>query len=394
MMAAAKRSIPVGRRRVRVAWSSMERVASTFKSECERVGLRERRSQSLLAPGVFTELNRCIEHSTLVSVLNGRQAGRGDWYSIARAARINDTRKVSSGTHATVFEVLTTARYIKASDTAGSLEELAAFVIRFLSRAVRLDRERLLVTFFAGSSGVSGIDLPVRAVTDPWVASGISLGAMVPVRGVKNSLLFVGEGERCGPKWEILYRLPGSDSLTEVATVIWDNATLHRAGGTWVARPSAVNIVGAAFGLERLAAVRTGRQDFSQIEEYSWLIETVEVASRQQRDALALCRGDVLVLVDQIKAVCFLLAEGLTPASRPLGSIVKMCLQRIRRKLAILDVEDPIGLAGVLAGFVVQRWEQRHPGLRSSKTRLVRHLAGLSWPESWNPESYDFTADS
>ena len=300
--------------------------------------------QSLIVPYFATEFNRCIEHHALNRVVNtglGAREATG-WFQVATACRTNDMRKVDLGWHATLFEMIVWASISAPEERDAARAQLVVDTLDFLIGELGLNRERLIVTFFGGGEVLPGVTLPPDETWSKlWQTHGLASDAVLPVPGPKNFLLFVGQGERCGAKCEVIYRFPTREGerWLEIGTLILDDSRLaYDEDARWRVKPGIAFVAGAALGLERLMTVSEGCANLTEISMCRSLYAAID--GRLRPDTAALFTGDVRVLVDQVKACSFVLCDsGLRPGSRQFETLALMA-RRIRRKIAALTISD------------------------------------------------------
>lgn len=358
-------------------------------------GLRQLVPQRLLVPYFRGEFNRCVEHVALNQMIRA-SASSGDrgWYQIGMACRINDTKKVEFGLHATVFEMLTAAWH-HAAALDDVYRHLAAQVVAFLVDRMGLDAERLRVTYCDGGDIAPGVvALQDEIGRSAFAEAGISEGNLIPVRGPKNFVLFVGSGERAGPKYEVQYRIAtqGGELWSELATAIVDCFLFRQRSNssTWEIESATSAVAGCAFGLERLVAARQNARGISVSPVLSDLLSAIRGASTQDARVIDLIEGDCLILADLVRSSMFLMADGTRTDEATFENRLTMGLvRRIRRKMATLCFQDWERVLTRLEELVVQHYGGRYPGLTEAKGKLLRAVASLPWPESWNPDSYD-----
>ena len=369
-------------------WLAWDRIVANFQTR----GWQYKPPQSLIVPYFVSEFNRCVEHSALNQSIN---VGLGShqpvgWHQVAATCRINDMRKVDSGCHSTLFEMLVWAEISTPEMHNVVRTRLVADTLDFLVKEMRLDQDRLVITVFGGGEVLPGITLPPDDVWRAlWQGQGLASNSVLQVPGPKNFLLFVNHGERCGSKCEILYRLPTqkADRWMEIGTLILDDRRLMRnSDGSWRVESGVGVIAGAAIGVERLMTAAEGCANLTEISMCRALYATIE--DYLQSDTLALFAGDVRVLVDQAKACSFVLCDsGLRPGSQQFDLLTLMA-RRIRRKIATLSISDWPTLLSMLEIRIAEIYTGRHPQLARLSGRLVELVSNVVWPEGWNPESY------
>lgn len=352
---------------------------------------QRRRAEGLLVPYFTSEFNRCVDHLHLNRLVTGRDdpALTTPWYQISLACRLNDLRKVEFGNHASTFEMLTSVRTYAQDAALNAKRELTMDVVSFLVQSLGFESDAIAATYFAGGEVLPGVVLePDTEWRDIWLSAGLLPTNVVPVRGPKNYIMFVGPGERCGPRCEVLYRVPGGSRWMEVGTLILDSGVLQPdLLCPFTIKPPAVLVAGAAYGIERLIAACSRASSLAGSPFHKALLATATRYTQQPASVLGHLEGDLLTLVDQVKTCVFLLAEEFDPTT-PQGGALQLMLRRIRRKLALLCVHKPEELLLELESMLLNQYGERYPNLRAEHSRLVDAVRAVPWPEGWSPESY------
>ncbi|MGH9892019.1 MAG: alanine--tRNA ligase-related protein, partial [bacterium] len=378
-----------------VATRTLETTLDAFIEMATGCGLARLPPQRLVVPYFHGEFNRCVEHRALNDLLDMpvEQGGSG-WYQIGMACRISDTKKVEFGWHTTVFEMLTAIWRQEPVLVEHGQDELATAMVELLTRGLGLDLKRLRVTYFGGGEVIPGLTLePDEAGRSAFARAGLPAISLVPVRGPKNFVLFIGGGERTGPKYEIQYLLsnnPG-DRWIEVATAIVDCYQWERRpdAGKWSLRRPRSVLTGCALGVERLTAAQLDAGDVWVSPVLHDLLAAIREAATQDIATEEVLGGDRLILADLVRSTMFLLADGAGEDGRSAESrLLQSMLRRIRRKAALLCVSDWAGLVECLSALVVKHYHRRYPTIDAGKTRLLSTVSRVVWPEGWNPDSY------
>lgn len=372
--------------------STANHIIDAFGEVAASHGWGRREPEGLIVPYFPTEFNRCIDHRELNRLVNTPDEASSGWHQVSPACRTNDMRKVESGWHATVFEVLASVGSYPFSQKALALHRLVDDSINLLTEKLGLDIRRLRVTYFGGGEVTTCESLdPALEWKNLWLDAGVQDRNLVPVRGPKNYVLFVGSGERCGPKCEVLYRVENKtgERWLEIGTLIFDDSRfLLGSNGRWEVSPALSLVAGAAYGLDRLIAACIGAADFTELPSWNLLIRHINKKVRQPEEALSLLRGDILVLADQVRACAFLIAAGAAPDETPQGRLLAIMLRRVRRKVATLCIDHWEELVVELETELLALYGSRYPWLGRAQGRLREWLAAVNWPEGWNPESY------
>lgn len=369
-----------------------DRILNEFKSLASELGWGEHEREGLVVPYFRTEFNRCVEHLELNRLINASCENSSGWHQVGPACRTNDMRKVESGWHSTVFEVLALAGSYPPTQKGSALKQLTTNAINFLTERLKLDIKLLRVTFFGGGEVIPGeVIAPAGEWRDLWLNAGVLEKNLIPVHGPKNYVLFVGDGERCGPKCEVMYQVnaQGRPKWLEVGTLIFDDSQISRdENGGWSIRRANSVVAGAAYGFERLTAACMNAADLTDIPTWKNLIEVITRRVKQPDESMPLMHGDVLVLADQVRACTFLCAAGAVPDQTARGRSFAVMLRRIRRKIATLCIDDWQALTNELEAELVKIYGGRYPELENARGMVQALIAEVEWPEGWNPESY------
>lgn len=378
-----------------MAARTLETTLDAFIEMATGCGLPRRPPQRLVVPYFHGEFNRCVEHRALNDLLDmSAEQGSPGWYQIGMACRTNDTKKVEFGWHTTVFEMLTAIWRQEPALVERGQDELATGVVELLTGGLGLDLKRLRVTYFGGGEVIPGLTLePDETGRSAFARAGLPAISLVPVRGPKNFVLFIGDGERTGPRYEIQYLLSNDrgDRWIEIATAIVDCYQWeHRPDtGKWSLRRPRSVLTGCALGVERLTAAQLDAGNVWVLPVLHELLAAIRDASTQDTAAEEVLGGDRLILADLVRSTMFLLADGAGEEGRSTESrLLESMLRRIRRKAALLCVSDWAGLVECLSALVVKHYQTRYPTINAVKARLLSAVSRVAWPEGWNPDSY------
>ncbi len=280
----------------------------------------------------------------------------------------NDLENVGhTARHHTFFEMLgnfSFGDYFK--------EEAIDLAWRFLTEVLRIDPERLFVTVFEEDDEAWRI----------WVEKiGIPESRIARI-GAKDNFWSMGDVGPCGPCSEIFFdhgpEIPGGppgtpeedgDHFVEIWNLVFMQFDRAADGSlTPLPHPS----VDTGMGLERIAAVMQGVHDNYDIDLFRHLItaasEITGVTSPTPEQSVSL-----RVLADHLRAVSFLLAEGVLPSNEGRGFVLRRILRRACRHARLLGMEEPCihrmvpALVQVMGGHFRELAEQE-----STIARLIR----------------------
>jgi len=248
----------------------------------------------------------------------------------------NDLENVGhTARHHTFFEMLgnfSFGDYFK--------KEAIGYAWEFLTVDLKLDPERLFVTVFEDDD----------AAADIWLNDiGVAPDKLARI-GAKDNFWSMGDIGPCGPCSEIFYDHgeaiaggpPGTpDADGDRYIEIWNLVFMQYdrdADGTLnpLPRPS----VDTGMGLERLAAVLQGVHNNYDIDLFRNLIGAacdvtgVKLGGKDESDA------SLRVLVDHLRSVSFLLADGVLPSNEGRGFVLRRILRRACRHGRLLGMHE------------------------------------------------------
>ena len=248
----------------------------------------------------------------------------------------NDLENVGhTARHHTFFEMLgnfSFGDYFK--------QEAIGYAWEFLTVDLKLDPKRLFVTVFEDDD----------EATDIWLNDiGVAPDKLARI-GAKDNFWAMGDVGPCGPCSEIFYDHgegiaggpPGTpeedgDRYIEIWNLVFMQYD-RDAEGTLnpLPRPS----VDTGMGLERLAAVLQGVHNNYDIDLFRNLITAacdvtgVKSGDSDQNDA------SLRVLVDHLRSVSFLLADGVLPSNEGRGFVLRRILRRACRHGRLLGMHE------------------------------------------------------
>jgi len=375
-----------------------QQIVDTFATLCKKRKLNPRKSEGLLVPYFVSEFNRLMEHRELNNMVNtdfDALAEKG-WYQNAVAARVNDMRKVDSGWHSTVFEMLVEVFAHPPTDLEQAYRQMIGEVKEFLVNSLDLKIDNLVITYFGGGEVLPSVNLESDEILKSyWLKTGIKEKNIIPIQGPKNYMLMAGEKERCGPTCEIIYNFSLPDGTTkslEIGTVIFNSHRIRHnsASEKWSIEQAPTIVTGVAYGLGRLlCAIYQKNLTETPVMESS--LKTIHPFVKNSPAAFPFTISDEIVLADQLKTVIFLLAFGIKTNSSPQGKIMNTIIRRARRKIAALNIVNWKEMPKEFEAAILSQYQNRYPEIRTVEGEILTLLERIEWPTGWNPDSYDPT---
>ena len=249
-------------------------------------------------------------------------------------------------------------------------EPACAYAWELLTRHYRLAPERLWVTVF-------------RDDDEAWRIWEERIGvppARIRRLGEKDNFWQMGDTGPCGPCSEIHYDRGAEFGPAELAegnrrfVEIWNLVFMQFSRGRDGAlTPLPAPAIDTGMGMERLAAVLQGVTSNYRTDLFAPIIERAAELAGVDREDPAL-QVDLNVVADHVRALTFLLADGIMPANEGRGYVLRRLLRRAVRH------GKALGLQGTflhrLSGRVVEVMKPFYPELEPSRDFIARVIAG------------------
>jgi alanyl-tRNA synthetase len=241
----------------------------------------------------------------------------------------------------------------------------------YLTRVVGLPKDKLWVTVFRED------DEAVQL----WTKTGVPASRIVRCDEKDNFWQMADTGP-CGPCSEIHYdqgpAVPGDDvpnGAGDRVIEIWNLVFMQYdrdASGTL--RPLPKPSIDTGMGLERLAAVAQGVYSNYDTDLFRPILDAIgkRVGKRYGGDPA----GDrsMRVIADHLRAIAFLIADGIIPSNDGRGYVLRRILRRAARHGRLLGSSEPF--LHELASTVVERMGSAYPELPAASGAIVQATEG------------------
>ncbi|MDD9823919.1 MAG: alanine--tRNA ligase [Gammaproteobacteria bacterium] len=242
-------------------------------------------------------------------------------------------------------------------------EEAIAYAWQFLTRELALSEERLWVTVHRDDAETAEVWLRRIGLDRERLQSG----------GDEDNFWSMGETGPCGPCTEIFYG-PGR-SAPEERVEIWNLvfAQYDRAADGSL-RSLSSPAVDTGMGLERISAVMQGVRDNYETDLFIPLLRALDGMREAAAPAAAADVVSRKVVVDHVRAVAFLVADGVLPSNEERGYVLRRLVRRAARHGQRLGFREPFlhrltdALAEAMAG-VYPELTRSLPRIRDSLLR-------------------------
>jgi|Deesub1362A_J573_1020465.scaffolds.fasta_scaffold00173_7 alanyl-tRNA synthetase len=281
----------------------------------------------------------------------------------------NDLESVGkTARHHTFFEMLgnfSFGDYFK--------REAIRWAWEFLTEWMRLPADRLLVTVYTEDDEAASI----------WVKEiGIAEERIFRL-GEKDNFWQMGDTGPCGPCSEILIDQGPDmscgrpdctvgcdcDRYLEVWNLVFMQYNRDASGRlTPLPKPS----IDTGMGLERLSAILQGKKNNFDSDLFSPIIRQLEEISGRSYGSDREIDTSIRVIADHIRAIAFVLSEGLIPSNEGRGYVLRRIIRRAARHGLMLGIEGPFLYR--LLDSVIETMSEPYPELLDEPERSRKIL--------------------
>ena len=259
--------------------------------------------------------------------------------NVQRCIRTGDIEEVGDTTHHTFFEMLgnwSLGDYFKSGAMEMSYE--------FLTKVLKLPKERLAVTVFEGDENASRDEEAAQI----WKDQGVPEERIAYLPKEENWWGPAGETGPCGPDTEIFYWKandvpapkvydPKDDNWVE----IWNNVLMEynkdEDGNYNVAKQQNID---TGMGVERTVAILDGLEDNYEASMWKPIIQKIELISKHKYNEDETVTKAMRIVADHIKAAIFIINDGITPANSDQGYVLRRLIRRAIRHGRTLGIES------------------------------------------------------
>jgi alanyl-tRNA synthetase len=300
--------------------------------------------------------------------------------SYSRAATVQKCMRVS-GKHNDLETVGRTSKHHTFFEMLGNFsfgdyfkEGAIQYGWEFVTEILKLDKDRLYVTIYLDDDEAYSIWNNKIGVPDSRIFRF----------GKKDNFWAMGDIGPCGPCSELHYDIDpqtskrdekeiyqliesGSDQVVELWNLVFMQF-YQDAEGRQSPLPSPS--IDTGMGLERLAAVL---QNVSSNYSTDLFMPLIDIISGMMNKEYPTGGGDdiaIRIIADHIRAISFLIADGIMPANDGRGYVLRRLIRRAYRQGNLLGTEEPFLYK--LVGVVVDTMKEAYPELLDSSEYIAR----------------------
>src|SRR6478735_8604959 len=255
------------------------------------------------------------------------------------------------------------------------------FAWTLLTEVWKLDPDRLYPTIFKGEGGIPRDDEAFAIWTQFVPAERIS------ALGMADNFWQMGETGPCGRCTEIMYYRPeapcsepvcrGLECSCDRYFEIWNNVFMEfdrQADGSL--QPLPKPSIDTGMGLERIAAIMKGTLSNYDTDAFEPLLVAIESAHGGTTPASVLATSmdsgpiSTRVVADHLRAMTFLIADGVLPSNEWRGYVLRKIMRRAMRHGKRLGMSEPF--LHRLTDVLVEQMGTAYPELKAGQDTIVQ----------------------
>ncbi len=287
--------------------------------------------------------------------------------TVQKCLRTNDIDNVGyTARHHTFFEMLgnfSIGDYFK--------EEAIPWAYEYVTKVLGLPKEKLWVTVYKGDDEAREI----------WKKVGIPEERIVSL-GEEDNFWTMGPVGPCGPCSEIYYdrgakmpeeekQLPGDEGerFLEFWNLVFTQYDRQIDGSL---KPLPRKNIDTGMGLERITSILEGVETDFETDLFMPIIAEIEHLSGEKYRSDSIKDRSFRAISDHIRAVSFLIADGLVPSNEKRGYVLRRLIRRSALFGRALGLKEPFLFK--LVPTVVKLMGDIYPELSESKKKIIDNL--------------------
>ena len=235
-------------------------------------------------------------------------------------------------------------------------EDAIRFGWEFLTSVVGLSKDRMWITIFREDDEADRL----------WRKIGVSPSRIVRC-GEKDNFWQMADTGPCGPCSELHFDqgplVPGDDTPNgegDRVIEIWNLVFMQfNRDSTGTLNPLPKPSIDTGMGLERLTAVAQGRLSNYDSDLFAPLLAAIGRRAGAEYGAVEQSDRSMRVIADHLRAITFLMADGVLPSNEGRGYVLRRILRRAARHGRLLGITEPF-LHELTATVVAHMGEAYH----------------------------------
>ena len=250
-------------------------------------------------------------------------------------------------------------------------EDAIRFGWEFLTSVVGLSKDRMWITIFREDDEADRL----------WRKIGVSPSRIVRC-GEKDNFWQMADTGPCGPCSELHFdqgpSVPGDatpngegDRVIEIWNLVFMQFNRDSAG---TLNPLPKPSIDTGMGLERLTAVAQGRLSNYDSDLFAPLLAAIGGRAGAEYGAVEQADRSMRVIADHLRAITFLMADGVLPSNEGRGYVLRRILRRAARHGRLLGITEP--LLHELTATVVEQMGEAYHELRPAAGTVAEATRG------------------
>lgn len=286
-----------------------------------------------------------------------------------KCIRTNDLDSVGDSTHHTFFEMLgnwSLGDYFK--------EESIAWSFEFLTKVLKIPKEKLAVTVFKGNDLIP-FD---KESYNKWVSLGIKEERIAKTE--EDNFWIAGESGPCGPDTEIFYFRSNEevpevfDTKDERWVEIWNNVFMQfnkSSDGTITELPK--KNVDTGMGVERTSAILEGVNDNYLSSVWKDVIKLITSISEKNYEGN---EKSMRIIADHLRTAVFIAGDNslIKPSNTDQGYILRRLIRRAIRHAKSLDIAINSNWEEKIAKLIIDKYKKYYHELEENESIILEVL--------------------
>ncbi len=317
----------------------------------------------------------------LVPYLLGEKHPKGNrLVDVQKCVRTNDIEEVGDNTHFTFFEMLgnwSLGDYFKNDALNWSFEFLTS-----QEYGLGLDPKKLYVTVFEGDENAPKDSEAYKIWEEIFKKVGLIPEERIFWMGADDNWWDTGDSGPAGPDSEMFYDVSkdgvniknkedfiAADSRQDIIE-IWNDVFMEyeKKDGKVIGKLKNKNVDTGA-GLERLTSIL---QEKTSAYDTDLFVDIIAFLKANTSEEYANCILNFRISADHIRAVIFMLADGVVPANKDRGYVLRKLIRRAIAKMTNLNFsfDKTEGLIDV----VIDNYSEIYPELSNKRTVIINEI--------------------
>jgi alanyl-tRNA synthetase len=245
-----------------------------------------------------------------------------------------------------------------------SRKEALPFAWELLTGVWKMPKDRFVVSIFKGEKGIPRDD----EAYDIWRQLGLPSDRIMEL-GEDDNFWTMGDTGPCGRCSEIYFVRGDTGKDPEIE--LWNNVFMEferRADGTL--QPLPVTSIDTGMGLERITAVLQGKDSNYDTDLFTPLFAAIgEHAGSVHGGTMEPADVSMRVVADHMRAMTFLIADGVVPSNEWRGYVLRKIMRRAMRHGKRLGIAEPF--LHSLVDTIVGEFGDAYPELKSGRDAII-----------------------